>query len=176
MDLLDQLMAEHLEAEDLLARLKDTDIGPERDELVRQLTTTLRTHMAVEEKFIYPIASDVLGGEPVDEADTEHQLARDGLDKLDELRTEPGFGAAVDMVEAGIAHHVHEEEHQMFPELRREERPQIAALDLDECRQAVADDVIDLTKDELYRRAQEADIPGRSSMSKRELADALAAQ
>jgi hypothetical protein len=30
-----------------------------------------------------------------------------------------------------------------------------------------------LTKAELYRRAQEADLPGRSTMSKDELADAL---
>jgi hypothetical protein len=31
-----------------------------------------------------------------------------------------------------------------------------------------------LSRDELYRRAQEADVPGRSSMSKEELAGALA--
>jgi hypothetical protein len=31
----------------------------------------------------------------------------------------------------------------------------------------------DLHKDELYRKAQEADIPGRSQMTKQELIDAL---
>jgi hypothetical protein len=31
----------------------------------------------------------------------------------------------------------------------------------------------DLSKEELYSRAQEADIPGRSGMTKQELADAL---
>lgn len=176
MDLLDQLMNEHREAEDLLSRLKDTDVGTERDDLVQQLTTALRTHMDVEERFVYPIVTETLGQEPEEEAEIEHQLARKGLDKLGQLRTQPGFGAAVDMVEAGIAHHVHEEEHEIFPELRREARPQIAALDLDECRTAVEHDIIDLTKDELYRRAQEADIPGRSSMNKEELAEALIEQ
>ena len=34
----------------------------------------------------------------------------------------------------------------------------------------------DLTKEELYARAQEADIPGRSAMSKEQLADALRAK
>jgi DNA end-binding protein Ku len=37
------------------------------------------------------------------------------------------------------------------------------------------EDLTDLTRDELYERAQKAGIPGRSSMSKDELADALAA-
>jgi hypothetical protein len=30
-----------------------------------------------------------------------------------------------------------------------------------------------LTRDELYERAKEADVPGRSSMTKEQLADAL---
>jgi len=174
MDMLDELMAEHREAEDLLSRLKATEPGPERDELVDELTSALRSHMAVEEQFVYPIVADAMGQEPEEEAEVEHQLARDGLDKLEQLRAEPGFGAAVDMVEAGIAHHVHEEEHEIFPTLRNEARPEIAALDLADCHAKVAANaVIDLTKEELYRRAQEADIPGRSSMSKDELADAL---
>jgi DNA end-binding protein Ku len=36
-----------------------------------------------------------------------------------------------------------------------------------------ADELEDLTRDELYAQAQEADVPGRSSMSKRELVKAL---
>jgi DNA end-binding protein Ku len=35
------------------------------------------------------------------------------------------------------------------------------------------DDLADLTRDELYERAQKEDVPGRSSMSKEELIDAL---
>ena len=35
------------------------------------------------------------------------------------------------------------------------------------------DDLSDLTKDEIYARAQESDIPGRSQMTKDELIDAL---
>jgi hemerythrin-like domain-containing protein len=174
MDLIDQLTNEHREAEDLLARLADTDPGPDRDALVDELTTALRTHMAVEERFLYPIVTDALGREPAEEAEVEHQLARDGLDKLDELRSEPGFGAAVDMVTAGIAHHVHEEEHEIFPKLRAEAEARIDELDPDQCKAAVEDGTIDLTRDELYRKAQDADLAGRASMTKAELAQALA--
>ena len=35
------------------------------------------------------------------------------------------------------------------------------------------DDLGELSRDELYERAQEADVPGRSSMSKDELVEAL---
>ncbi|HZQ76738.1 MAG TPA: hypothetical protein VFE55_05375 [Acidimicrobiia bacterium] len=41
---------------------------------------------------------------------------------------------------------------------------------------ADTDDIDDLTKDELYQRAQEADIPGRSQMNKEELKEALQKQ
>ena len=34
-------------------------------------------------------------------------------------------------------------------------------------------ELADLSREELYERAQEEDVPGRSSMSKRELIDAL---
>jgi DNA end-binding protein Ku len=40
-------------------------------------------------------------------------------------------------------------------------------------RRRAADDLSALTRDELYARAQDAGVPGRSSMSKRELIDAL---
>jgi hypothetical protein len=41
---------------------------------------------------------------------------------------------------------------------------------------ADADDIDDLTKEELYQRAQERDIPGRSQMNKEELKEALQKQ
>jgi len=176
MDLIDQLTSEHREAEGLLSRLKETDPGSERDRLVDQLTAALTTHMAVEERFLYPVVADAIGQEPEEEAEVEHRLAREGLAKLDQLRAEPGFGAAIDMVEAGIAHHVEEEENEVFPKLRDKASEQIEQLDPDECKAAVQTDTVDLTRDELYRQAQEADIAGRSSMNKDELSEALADQ
>jgi DNA end-binding protein Ku len=40
-------------------------------------------------------------------------------------------------------------------------------------REAGDDELADLSREELYERAQKEDVPGRSSMSKRELIDAL---
>jgi iron-sulfur cluster repair protein YtfE (RIC family) len=176
-DLLERLTEEHRKAEQMMQTLLDSDEGPEREKTLGELRTALTKHMAVEEQFLYPIVQRTLGEEPEQEAENEHQLARDGLDKLSELVSEPGFGAAVEMLQGGIGHHVKEEEQEIFPKLRRQAGDEVAALDPDELERKVEQgrggQSSGATKDELYQQAQEADIPGRSQMSKDELAEAL---
>ncbi|HET8931612.1 MAG TPA: hemerythrin domain-containing protein [Acidimicrobiales bacterium] len=130
----------------------------------------------MEERFIYPIVAERLGSETESEAEIEHGLTRDGLDKLDELVDEPGFGAALVMLESGVGHHVHEEENEVFPELREKAVEALAPLDPQRLEAEVREepDSDEMTRDELYEKAQEADISGRSSMNKEELAQSLA--
>jgi hemerythrin superfamily protein len=175
MDVLTHLIKEHREVETMLDKLADSEEGYERKATVAELTQSLTTHMKVEERFVYPIVKDVVGDEEEQEAENEHQLARDGLQKLTEMVSEPGFGAAVDMVKAGIKHHVDEEEDEIFPELRKKASDRIDALGVpDELEaQVTSGRTGTITKQELYEEAKEADIPGRSSMSKDELAEAL---
>jgi iron-sulfur cluster repair protein YtfE (RIC family) len=191
MNVLEHLTHEHREVERLLDLLAESDEGPEREATLTKLESSLGTHMAVEERFVYPIVKDVLGAEDKHEGVNEHDLARDGLAKMRELVAQPGFGAAVDMVKAGIGHHVEEEENDMFPELRRKAAERIAALGSPEELEAQVESAgqdeaalkgevsgtgrvsDDLTRDELYEQAKEADIDGRSSMTKDELKQAL---
>jgi len=175
MDVIDHLTQEHRKAEALMEQLKESAAGETRDQLIVELTDALSTHMAVEEQFLYPIVTEVIGEETEAEAETEHGLAREGLAKLDQLRDQPGFGAALDMVKAGIAHHVEEEEQEVFPQLRQKAADRLAELDPDQLEAQVKSQSpdVDLTKDELYRQAQDADIAGRSSMTKDELAQAV---
>jgi len=158
-NILDQLITEHREVERLVARLADSDAGGQRTKLVGELTAALRQHMAIEEQFLYPIVTEVIGDEPATEGRNEHDLARAGLVSMDELADEPGFSAALEMVKANLAHHVHDEESDMFPRLQRD---------------AWVDEQTSLepSRDELYGRAQDIDVPGRSTMTKPELADA----
>lgn len=114
------LRKDHREAEGLLRKLEaSSSPGPRRRQTVDKLVDALTLHMAIEEQLVYPVAAKTLGRETVKEADIEHDLAREGLRKLKQLVNEPGFGAAVDMVKAGIKHHVKEEEQEMFPNLKR---------------------------------------------------------
>jgi iron-sulfur cluster repair protein YtfE (RIC family) len=114
------LRKDHRDAEALLRKLEESSTpGPRRRQTVKKLVDALTLHMAIEEKVVYPAAAKALGREAVREADIEHDLAREGLRKLTSLQNKPGFGAAVDMVKAGIKHHVKEEETEIFPKLKK---------------------------------------------------------
>ncbi|HKY14964.1 MAG TPA: hemerythrin domain-containing protein [Microthrixaceae bacterium] len=168
MELLDHLTQEHRKVEELLGTLASSDEGPAREATLAELESSLSTHMAVEETFLYPLVTKVIGAEDEEEAEVEHGLARDGVAKLRELVAEPGFGAAVDMVTAGIGHHVKEEEQELFPQLRAEAADQVRALGTpDELEAKVK------SKSELYDQAKDAGVRGRSRMSKDELAEAV---
>jgi iron-sulfur cluster repair protein YtfE (RIC family) len=177
-DVLEHLIQEHRKAEQLLEQLGASSEGRQREELVAQLRESLSTHMAVEERFVYPIVRDQLGSREEEGAENEHDLTRAGLRTLQELQAEPGFEAAVDMLKAGLAHHVEEEEHEIFPQLRSQAGDRIASLGSpDELEAAVkgSSDGSEPTKEELYRKAKEQHVEGRSKMSKDELREAVKA-
>jgi iron-sulfur cluster repair protein YtfE (RIC family) len=174
LDPIDTLESEHREAEALLERLAEADDG-ERGPLVAELDAALRRHMRIEETVIYPVVVRTIGKDEADEAETEHELAREALRQLRELAPDaPGVDAAVEMLRAGISHHVEEEESDVFPKLRRVDDDTYRAM-ADEFAAACAreDDLGSLTRDQLLERARELDIVGRSSMTKRELVQAL---
>lgn len=180
-DLFTMLELEHRETEDLLEQLSSSDEGPERDSLIDTLTKALTLHMEFEELRLYPLVPPVMGQESEDEAEIEHNLTREGLAKLAEFAAKPGFGAVVDMVKGGITHHVEEEEHEMFPELRKatdERTLQELAGQLLSARKAAGMPPLPVgqaTKEQLLEVAGELGVDGRSSMTKDQLAEAIGA-
>jgi hypothetical protein len=99
--------------------------------------------------------------------------------KMTELVAAPGFGAAVEMVKAGISHHVEEEEHEAFPKLRDSceatmvEQLGQALLQRKAAAGTLADDLEGATKDVLSEIAEQFGVEARSSMTKAELIDAI---
>ena len=123
------LKKDHREAEAMLKTLAASSPGVRRKSTLKKLDTALRLHMKIEEQDVYPLVARLLGKDEAREANIEHGLARDGLDKLEDLVDQPGFGAAVAMLTAGIKHHVKEEEHEMFPDLKKKlDRRDLLAL------------------------------------------------
>lgn len=112
------LKADHRQVRQLLTKLAETDEGAERNELTATLEKALTLHMNLEEGLVYPLVQREVGEEDAEEAEIEHGLARDGLAKVISMTELPGFGAAVEMLKAGIEHHVHEEETELLPELK----------------------------------------------------------
>ena len=112
------LKKDHRKVEKLLRRLAD---APEakRAALVDKIDSALSLHMEIEEQLLYPLVPPVMGAEAEEEAEIEHGMAREGVVKLHSMVHVPGFGAAVDMLAAGIAHHVKEEETELFPKMKK---------------------------------------------------------
>lgn len=177
-DVLDALEADHRRVERLLDELAASEEGPERERLVATLDAALALHMRFEEEQIYPLLQQV-DPEMREEAQTEHTLGREGLAKLRELASAPGFGAAVDMLKGGITHHVSEEESEAFPGIRESADSsalaELTTLLMAQKREAgVLEAELEMaTREELLEQAKEADIQGRSSMTKDELREAL---
>jgi hemerythrin superfamily protein len=114
------LEKDHRQVEKLFSRIEKAE-GDGRTPLIDELVTALRGHKALEEAVLYPAMGPVTGPEDVQEGNAEHELARTGLEDVIRLAPdEPGFGAALDAVKAGIEHHVDEEEDDIFPTLRKD--------------------------------------------------------
>lgn len=181
MDVTKMLEADHRLVEDLFAKIKKAE-GEERQPLIDELATNLKAHMELEETVVYPKMQPVTGAEAVEEGETEHKLARKALeDVLTLAPDEPGFGAALDACEAGIAHHVEEEEGEIFPELRKDGEEALAEMATPFMQKRVelgmpmdADALAKAaTKEELVAEAESAGVEGAKSMTKDELAEAL---
>jgi hemerythrin-like domain-containing protein len=124
------LKADHREAAAMLKTLGHSEKpSATRRRTTAKLVAALQLHMQIEESLVYPLVAQRIGKEEEEEAEIEHRLARDGLSQLSELVGEPGFGAAVAMVTAGIKHHVKEEETELFPALKAKlDRAELADL------------------------------------------------
>jgi hemerythrin-like domain-containing protein len=123
------LKKDHREAEAMLKQLADSKPGSTRRRVTEKVSTALALHMEIEERLVYPLVAERVGDEEEQEAETEHQLARAGVSKMNELVDQPGFGAAVAIVTAGIKHHVKEEEKEIFPTLKQNlDRDELARL------------------------------------------------
>jgi hemerythrin-like domain-containing protein len=184
MDVTKMLEADHREVEDLFEKIERSD-GAARTRLIDELSMAVRGHMELEEQVVYPRMEAVTGRESVEEGKSEHQLARKALEDVVRLGPDdPGFGAALDALKAGISHHVEEEEGELFPKLRKE-GPKI----LDEMATPFMQKRLELglpmepsalaaasTKDELVSEAKNAGVDGVSSMTKQQLAEALTAK
>lgn len=135
-DVTEMLEQDHRKVEKLFEQIKKSK-GSARAKLVERLVGELRLHMKVEESIVYPaIAKQVQGGdEMVQEAKSEHKGARKALDDVERLSPDkPGFDGALTMLEAGISHHVEEEEDEVFPRSRKT----LSAEELDELGKKVA--------------------------------------
>ena len=130
-DALQTLLADHREVEALLRRYAALDdahaSNDDRMQLAGRIGIALSVHMLVEEEILYPAARQALPGcqDLVDEAMVEHAGVRALIEQLKAMGAdEPMYDARLKVLGEYVAHHVREEESELFPRLRA------SALDL----------------------------------------------
>ena len=185
------IMSDHRVMEGLFKLLKDP--SQDRAALVEEVYARLKAHSEAEEQHVYPALAkaDPSEKEDVHHGTEEHHEAEEMCAKLRGMQPgTPEFESTLDEFIEAVTHHVEEEETEILPDLARtfdrakleelgrkfEERRlgELVARGYEPAISAGTTGGIDeLTREELYEKAKEADIPGRSSMTKEELVSAL---
>lgn len=93
----------------------------QKGDLASQICTELSVHAQLEEEIFYPAARDAIDAEDLlDEAEVEHASAKELIAQLESM--EPGdelYDAKVKVLGEYIAHHVKEEQDEMFPKVKK---------------------------------------------------------
>ena len=123
-DAVELLMMDHREAEALFKTYeaqKDNGEIANKHETARKVCAALLIHMALEEDIFYPAARKAkIDDELLNEAEVEHDCARDLIAQLGQLKAEdPMFDAKIKVLSEQIEHHVEEEEKKLFPKAKQ---------------------------------------------------------
>ncbi|MFH5823352.1 hemerythrin domain-containing protein [Georgenia sp. AZ-5] len=194
-DIVEVIKTQHRQVEELLDRAQEG--GPDAGALLQQVSDLLLPHSQAEESFVYPTIRDRRQdhAEEVHDSVAEHQhiegllaeLVREGPDS-------PGYDGKLAGMVGELRHHVEEEEQDLLPVLEKslsaEEREEMGArfareTGMEELAAGTPAGAAggsegggsgagpEPTRDELYEQAKEQDVPGRSSMTKDQLKDAV---
>jgi hemerythrin superfamily protein len=174
-DAAELLKQDHRNVEGLFERYKGGD-----REVVKEICNELTIHTALEEEHVYPLLSQVNGGDELrQEGEKEHQEVEDAIKKVEQADSDAEIEQPIQAIIQGVTHHVRDEENEVLPKLARElgwERMESLGqqlLDAKRPQQAADTDLDDLSKSELYEMAQAAKVNGRSNMTKDHLREAL---
>lgn len=130
-DAIDMLTEDHKQVRRMFEDF-ERSTADQRDRLVHEIIHSLLTHSRIEEQVLYPfIRAEVPDGDQlIDEAEREHQEAKDAIDRLRDLNPDdPSFEEAFRTLREGVEHHVEEEEGQVFPKLTQAaDEPTLAEL------------------------------------------------
>lgn len=191
-DVIELIEQDHRRVERIFGDLVASSETADRRTLLQELEMLLLPHTEAEEQAVYPfMETKDLESFDRHEADEEHAEAAGLLEVLKaqaEAEDEEGFQETLPKLIGAVKHHVQEEEQEMLPELRQKTDSEMLAKLADRFATAKqgfqegmtgtagrdrSGSTIDLTKEELYEKAKQLDIEGRSKMTKAQLARAV---
>ncbi len=125
LDVVEFLLAQHLEVRQLFAQLQQAT-GETRKEPFQRLVQLLAVHETAEEEVVYPVVrSSVPDGDAVADARTaEEDEAKKALSELETLDvTSAEFDQKLEAFRAMVIQHAENEEREVFPRLREAQDP-----------------------------------------------------
>lgn len=119
------LKQDHRIVEKLFDAFEEAD-DDELQALAERACHLLTVHAQIEEELLYPQAKEALEDEEeielVNEANVEHQSAKDLIAKIEGMTSDDeNFKATVKVLGEYVKHHVKEEENELFPKLKKTE-------------------------------------------------------
>ncbi|GAB2583014.1 hypothetical protein GCM10027168_14630 [Streptomyces capparidis] len=185
-DAIELITSDHREVERLFEQMQSRK--DDRATLAEEVAHMLIAHSRAEEEQVYPVIAREAPDEEdqVQHGEEEHQQAERLARTLKD--TDPGseeFDRVLEQLVEAVTHHVETEENEVLPALREavdDKRLNELGDAFWRKRQEVltglesGGDIGDMTREELYEKAKEADVPGRSGMKKDELVEALREQ
>lgn len=172
-DVVDLIIADHREVERLFEVLKNDP--SQRPLVLPQVTALLVAHSRAEEAEVYPVARHEAGeADEVAHSQEEHVQAEGVLAKLAAMEpTDQSYASTLKELIGAVSHHVEEEETSVLPGLRTHLDGRRLAELADAFAASRAEHLGDrpgaASHDELYQQAANAEVEGRSSMTKDEL-------
>lgn len=114
------LEADHREVEGYFDQYKGAKSAAEKKSLARSICGALRVHAQIEEEIFYPAARKATkDNNLLDEATVEHAGAKVLIAEIEAMQPGmPLYDAKVTVLGEQIAHHVKEEEGELFPKVR----------------------------------------------------------
>ena len=90
-------------------------------ELAEHICIALTIHAAIEDEIFYPAAREAIDDDDLmDEADVEHDAARDLIAQIQDMNPdESHYDAKVKVLGEEVEHHIKEEQEKMFPKIEQ---------------------------------------------------------
>ena len=117
------LIEDHLKVQKMFKAFERTDDQQKQQQLATEICNELTVHTRLEEQVLYPAAREALEeGDLIDEANVEHQVAKDLIEKIKQSRPhDEEYCALVTVLGEYVNHHIDEEHKELFPQLKKTE-------------------------------------------------------
>jgi hemerythrin superfamily protein len=120
MNAIELLEAQHREVEDLFSKIEKAKGADAKEKVFVQIADKLAVHAAIEEHHFYPAVKAKRTEDILLEALEEHLAIKRVLaDLLNIEASDDSFDAKIKVLQEQVEHHVEEEEHDLFPKVKK---------------------------------------------------------